>query len=116
MGGVCLLLGVLSPGSASAIQWRSAQVTLPEQAHIMAPPSVKVVREDGGRVRLYFNPKTAFPIKITVADLFGAHVDLYIKDPSQLWQLSVADGVVKTQQASPVAIDVLPKLCPRAKL
>lgn len=98
------------------LQLRSIEIHVPTQAHIETPADIKYTREKNGPYRLYFNERTVFPLQIKITDLFGAHIDELIRDPSHWQKKMISDDIIKNKHPNPVSINNLPRLCPRALL
>lgn len=52
---------------------------------------------------------------IKITDLFGAHVDVFVEDPSQIHGKTIGTQVLRNTAANPFALNALPALCPRVR-
>ncbi|MBF0104850.1 MAG: hypothetical protein HQM16_05940 [Deltaproteobacteria bacterium] len=111
-----LLILFLVSFALTALSLQSVQIKLPEHVHIKTHRFIKTEKQAGAEQRLYFSKSTVFPLEIVFADLFGAHVRFFIKDPADLGQLKITTAIIKNPDPAPIEIYQLPQICPRTRL
>jgi len=106
----------LIDATAYSMPMQSIQFRIPDHAYVISSDKIKTARMPAGEYRLFLGKSTVFPLELTISDLFGAHIQLFVNDPSALMNQVIETDYVINKRANPLVIYHLPKLCPRVQL